>query len=117
MSEFDQVKDLLGKLTADQRREIFLLLRKEFPLHPLETELNAQAEVILEAIHKSSDLTLRGIRGVIAQAAFEVNIASRLRGWQVVPIKGDPPYDSHLRDANGDVTFKSKCSDSRNTDP
>jgi hypothetical protein len=108
MSESEQIKELLAKCSREQRKEIFQLLRKKFRIHPLEAELNVQAEVILEAIHKSSDLTLRGIRGVIAQAAFEVNIADRLAGFQVVPIKGDPPYDCLLRDAHGDVRIQVK---------
>lgn len=108
MSELDQVKDLLAKLTFEEKREIFQLLRKDIPIHPLETELNAQAEVILEAIHKSSDLTLRGIRGVIAQAAFEFNVAGKLKNFRVISIKGDPPYDTLLRDQNGDVRIQVK---------
>ena len=90
MSEVEQIKDLLVKCNREERQEIFRLLRKEFGIHPLETELNVQAEVILEAIHKSSDLTLRGIRGVIAQAAFDIYIANKLAGFQVVPIRGAP---------------------------
>lgn len=108
MSEFEQVKELIEKCTVEQRREIFQTLRKQFSIHPLEAELNTQAEIILEAIHKSSDLTLRGIRGVIAQAAFEVNVTVKLTGWRVIPVKGDPPYDSILRDTQGDIKIQVK---------
>lgn len=108
MSESEQIKALLAQCNREQRQEIFQHLRKEFRIHPIEDELNVQAEVILEAIHKSSDLTLRGIRGVIAQAAFEVNIANRLAGFEVVPIKGDPPYDCLLRDAHSDIRIQVK---------
>ena len=108
MSEFEQVKKLLATCTKDQRQEIFRLLRKEFPIHPIEAELNAQAEVILEAIHKASDLTLRGIRGVIAQATFEMNIASNLKGFRIVPIGGDPPFDCLMVDDIGDVKIQVK---------
>jgi hypothetical protein len=106
MSESEQIKELLAKCNREQRQEIFQFLRKEFGIHPLETELNVQAEVILEAIHKSSDLTLRGVRGVIAQAAFEVNIANKLAGFQVVPIIGDPPYDCLLQDAMSSIRIQ-----------
>ena len=85
MDELSQIKDLLARCTAEQRREIFHFLRAEFRIHPLEEKLNVQAEVILEAIHKASDLTLRGIRGVIAEAYLQMNIASTLHQWQVVP--------------------------------
>jgi len=108
MSESEQIKELLAQCNREQRQDIFRHLRKEFRIHPIEDELNVQAEVILEAIHKSSDLTLRGIRGVIAQAAFEVNIAKRLAGFEVVPINGDPPYDCLLRDAQGDIRIQVK---------
>jgi hypothetical protein len=83
-------------------------LRSEFRIHPIEAELNVQAEIILEAIHKSSDLTLRGIRGVIAEAFFQINIASRLAAWRLAPINGDPPYDCLLSDGDRQVRIQVK---------
>ncbi len=47
-------------------------LRKRLVLHPLESEWDINAETILSAIRRSSDLTLRGIRGIIAEATFEI---------------------------------------------
>lgn len=73
MTETEQVVQLLKSLRVAQRREIFQYLRKEFPIHPLEEKFNVSAEVILEAIERSSDLTQRGIRGLIAEASFEIN--------------------------------------------
>jgi hypothetical protein len=108
VSESEQIKEFLARCSREQRQEIFQFLRKEFGIHPLEAELNVQAEVVLEAIHKSSDLTLRGIRGVIAQAAFEVNIANKLAGFQVIPIIGDPSYDCLLQDAIGTIRIQVK---------
>jgi len=70
----DEILKLLEECSSEERREIFNHLRKEFPIHPLEADLNTQAEVILEAMARSSDLTMRGIRGIIAEAAFLVNV-------------------------------------------
>ncbi len=77
-------------------------------LHPLEEILNVQAEIILEAIHKASDLTRRGIRGVIAESYFVMNIASSIPPWRVVPFDGDPPYDCLLTDDKRQVRIQIK---------
>lgn len=108
MSELDHIKELLRSCSKDQRREIFHYLRPEFAIHPIEEELNIQAEVILEAIHRAGDLTLRGIRGVIAQTAFEIYVVNELEGWVNEPVEGDPPYDFLIRDALSSVRIQVK---------
>ena len=108
MNEVAEIKRLLGACTEDQRREIFHHLRREFPIHPLETKLNTQAEVILEAISRASDLTLRAIRGVIAEVAFRLNVISGLKNWTEEPRAGDFPYDFMLRDGVGPVRVQVK---------
>ncbi len=64
MTKKDDVLQLLEQCSPEERREIFNYLRREFPIHPLEADLNTQAEIILEAMARSSDLTMRGIRGL-----------------------------------------------------
>ncbi len=75
-----EIKRLLSLCSAQQRREVFDLLRAEFHIHPLELRLNATAELILEAIDRSSDLVQRGVRGVIAEAAFKLHVLQELKG-------------------------------------
>lgn len=108
MTEVEQIKHLLGLCTEEQRREIFNLLRAEFPIHAIESKLNAQAEIILEAIDRASDLTLRGIRGVIAEAAFEINVVRNLVGWRDIPLDRDYSYDFLLEDEKGQVKVQVK---------
>src|SRR5437773_2409908 len=88
-----EILRLLEQCSAEERFEVFQHLRREFPIHRLEVDLNAQAEVILEAMARSSDLTMRGIRGIIAEAAFLVDILQKLEGWRILEIEGDAPYD------------------------
>ena len=59
---------------------MFQALRAEFPIHPLEVKLNAEAEVILESIDRAGGLVLRMMRGVIAEAAFDVEVVRHLEG-------------------------------------
>ena len=108
MTEVEQIKKLLEACTVDQRREIFKYLRGEFRIHPIESQLNAEAELILEAIARSSDLTQRGIRGVIAEAAFETYVVNKLQGWDKLPLEGNSPYDFLLKDARGQVRVQVK---------
>ena len=108
MSEVEEIKILLARCTSEQRREVFKLLRPEFRIHPLEEKLNVRAEVILEAIDRASDLTLRGIRGIIAEAFFGQEIVPRLKGWVSLPLEGDFSYDFLLQDAGGKVRVQVK---------
>ncbi len=108
MTKKDDVLQLLEQCSPEERREIFNYLRREFPIHPLEADLNTQAEIILEAMARSSDLTMRGIRGIIAEAAFLVDILQKLEGWKPVEIIGDAPYDFLIEDAKGRVSIQVK---------
>jgi len=104
----DEILELLEECSSEERREIFNHLRKEFPIHPLEADLNTQAEVILEAMARSSDLTMRGIRGIIAEAVFLVDILQKLDGWKILVIEGDAPYDFLIEDSAGPVRIQVK---------
>jgi hypothetical protein len=104
----DEILNLLEQCSSDERREIFNHLRKEFPIHPLEADLNTQAEVILEAMARSSDLTMRGIRGIIAEAAFLVDVLQKMEGWQTLEIAGDAAYDFLISDAVGQISIQVK---------
>jgi hypothetical protein len=98
-----KIQALLAQCSRDERRELLSLLRKEFPIHDLERKLNTTAEVILEAIDRSSDLTLRGVRGVIAEAAFKEYVVLPLveRGWADLPVTGNSAFDFLLQTPNG----------------
>ena len=108
MADIEQIKRLLSLCSPAQRQEIFRYLREEFPIHPLEVELNTEAEIILEAIQRSGGLTLRMIRGVITEAAFEIEIVEHLEGWHNVTPQGDLPYDFLLDDGQGAVRVQVK---------
>jgi excisionase family DNA binding protein len=111
--ELDRLLKLLGSCRPETRREVFLHLREEFPIHPLEFELGMKAETILEAIKRANPLTLRGIKGVLAEASFEVNVVSRLAGWTSLAVSGNPAYDFLLDDGNGQVRVQVKLQRSK----
>ena len=96
----------LGEATAEERRRILEILRAEFPIHELERKWNTSAELILEAISRSSDLTHRGIRGVIAEAAFHRTVVIPLaeQGWVDKTPTGDHPFDFLLN--RGDLSVR-----------
>jgi Mg/Co/Ni transporter MgtE len=66
MTKQDEVLKLLEECSTEERVAIFKHLRKEIPIHALEAKLNTQAEVILEAMDRASDLTMRGCGGYAA---------------------------------------------------
>lgn len=117
MGDIEQIKRLLAACTPDQRRAVFDYLRGELDLHPLERALHARAEVVLEAIEQAGGLTLRMLRGVIAGAAFNIDVADRLAGWERVAFTGDRAYDALLRDSAGEVTVQVKLQRSLRSRP
>ncbi len=104
----DEVIRLLEVCTEEERLEVFQYLRKTIPIHAIEAKLNTQAEVILEAIDRASDLTLRGIRGIIAEAAFLVEVLGKLEGWKDVTPPGDAAFDFLIEDAISRVSIQVK---------
>ena len=89
----NKLKGLLDQCTEEQRKALFDYLKARLPKHPLESEWGVDAEVILSAISRSSDLTKRGVRGIIAEAVFERQVLPELRGWDAVSFTDDRPYD------------------------
>ncbi|HEX7296963.1 MAG TPA: hypothetical protein VF251_14510 [Pyrinomonadaceae bacterium] len=108
MSKKEELIRLLATCSPEDRIEIFQILRKEIPIHSLETELNTQAEVILEAMSRSADLTMRGIRGIIAEAAFLIEVLQKLEGWKIGNVVGNAAYDFLIEDSMSRVSIQVK---------
>jgi hypothetical protein len=107
-SSVQEIVRLLDHCSKEQRHEIFRILRAEFGIHPIEARLNVQAEVILAAIDRSNDLIQRGIRGVIAEAAFESYALESLAGWTRQAVVGDQSYDFLISDSARQVRIQVK---------
>jgi hypothetical protein len=118
MTDSAEVIHLLKQLTDAERLEVFSHLRQVIPIHEMEKTLMAPAETILEAIARSSDLTVRGIEGIIAESAFSVEVVPGLVGWSPVKFYGDVPYDEILTDGNGpEVKVQVKMQRRKNRKP
>lgn len=89
----DNLKRLIDECSNEQRAIILEYLKGRFPQHPLEQEWGVGADIILSAISRSSDLTKRGVRGIIAEAIFEKHVLTGLRGWEASAFTGNPTYD------------------------
>jgi hypothetical protein len=93
----EAAKELINRCTNEERIILLDFLMDRLPRHSLEREWGVDAEIILSAISRSSDLTKRGVRGIIAEAIFERNVLGRLNGWQVMSFVDDRPYDFLIR--------------------
>lgn len=93
-----------------KRAFILAYLRARIPLHPLEEEWRTTAEAILTAIARSSDLTLRGIRGILAEATFEKSVLPHVEsnGWAAANIVGDQSYDFLIERARQQIKIQVK---------
>lgn len=110
MTDLKNLSALLAGSNLEERRALFQKLREEFPIHALEKTWNTTAEIILEAIARSGDLTQRGVRGVIAEASFKECVVNQMtaQGWEDKPIPGEQSYDFLLGDASGDIRIQVK---------
>lgn len=72
-------------------------LRTRYPIHKLEREWRVPAEVILEAIARSPDLSQRGVRGLIAEAYFDQVVSTAVQGWEKDTPEGNHAFDCVLR--------------------
>lgn len=111
MSELtDQVCKLIEGATEEEQRIILAYLRERIPLHTLETEWKTTAEEILTAIARSSDLTLRGIRGILAEAIFEKRLLPKIerKGWTAIKIVGDQSYDFLIQRGKSQIRIQVK---------
>jgi hypothetical protein len=104
----DEIIQFLEACSPEERLEVFRYLRKSIPIHAIEAKLNTTAEIILEAIDRSGDITLRGVRGIITEVAFLIEILAKLEGWNVVEIAGEAPYDFLIEDGLGPVNIQVK---------
>lgn len=105
-----EICTLIDALSEEDQRAVLSYLRQRFPLHPLEQQWGTTAEAILTAIARSSDLTLRGVRGILAEATFEETVLPPLEssGWKAIPIVGDQTYDFVLEKAAARVRIQVK---------
>ncbi len=106
-----EVEALLSGLTDAERHALLRILRERYGVnvHPLEQRWNTTAEAILEAIDQSSDLTQRGIRGVLAEATFRtVVLPEKLQRWKEQLSVADQSFDLMLTDDVGQVRVQVK---------
>lgn len=104
----DELLDIVRASTPDQKARLFSELRSSHSIHDLEKQWRIGAEVILEAISRSNDLTKRGVRGVIAETIFALEIVPKLSSWKDVTPAGNHSFDSVLRKKNKDVRVQVK---------
>jgi hypothetical protein len=103
--------------SQSEREAVFRHVRTLVTIHPLERTLQTTAEVILAAIERAGGLTLRMIRGVIAEAVFDVEVAGALSGWQRMPVSGNQSFDVQLNDPQGAVRVQVKLQRSKGGRP
>jgi hypothetical protein len=91
----DEVCALIERANEAERRVILAYLRERLHLHPLEKEWSTTAELILTAIARSADITLRGVRGILAEAIFEEYLLPDIAAhdWKIAKIVGEQAYD------------------------
>jgi hypothetical protein len=94
----ETISKLIDECSEQDRKALKLYFQRLLP-HPLEREWGIDADTILSAISRSSDLTKRGVRGIIAEAVFVNEIIPTVAafGWQPVDFSGDHPYDALLK--------------------
>jgi hypothetical protein len=108
MSRVSKIEAIIAKCTPKERSAVLRSVQKLIPRHPFEIRMNAPADIILDALERSSDLIVRGVRGVVGEAVFVRQVIPRLRSWKNITTTGDHPYDVALQDRIGTVRIQIK---------
>lgn len=103
-----QIRAILAACTPEQRDQIVRLLRAEYRVHRIEQEWNTSAEIVLEALARSGPLTQRMFKGILAEAAFKVEVLDKLHAWEEVTPPGTHAYDFAIRRDGMTVTIQTK---------
>lgn len=93
----EALKESIDGYSLEERKELFQFLRARLPRHPLEVEWEIDGDDVLSSLYRATDLSKRGVRGLIAEFVFERDVLPSVweNGWKLVSIpKGDWPYDS-----------------------
>lgn len=106
----NEVCALIEQANDEERRVILAFLRERLHLHPLEKEWSTTAELILTAIARSADITLRGVRGILAEAIFEEYLLPDVaaKNWKIAKIIGEQAYDFLIERGNKQVKIQVK---------
>lgn len=97
MDSFEQLVDAVRSCTPEQKQRIFSEIRDSILIHELERTFNVRAEIILEAISRAGDFTQRGMRGVIAETVFVLDVLPTANGWLSEPPIEGVAYDVQLQ--------------------
>ncbi len=108
MDRIQEIKQFLETCSSADRQKLYAWLKEKYFIHPIEKEFGAPAQVILEAIARSSDLTKRGVRGIIAEATFKTKVVDSLPRWKNITPGGDHAYDFLLQYDNREVSIQVK---------
>lgn len=108
VDQFEQVKSAVDALPEESQRLMLAWLRSRYPVHALEQQFGTTAEVILEAISRSSDISQRGVLGLIAEASFQLNVIDKLEGWTDAPPDSEQAFDFRIRRGTEEIRIQVK---------
>lgn len=103
-----EIKRLIDECNDAHCQDVLQYVRKRADIHQLERKLNCKAEIILEAIDRAADITVRGIRGIITEVAFKQSILDNLGNWSDETTVGEFPYDFILTNNTQEVKIQVK---------
>lgn len=115
----NQIINLIQNCSQQEINYLYEKLRITSTPHPYEVEVGASAIVILDAIHRSPELTKRMLRGILAEAAFGNYVIPFIQqyGWINVTPQGNFAYDYALGDARGTLKVQVKLQRSEKGQP
>jgi hypothetical protein len=93
-----EIKRLIDACEEEHCHDVLKYVRKRVDIHPLETKLNCKAEIILEAIDRAADITIRGIRGIITEVTFKQQVLDNITTWTDITTVGEHAYDFLLEE-------------------
>jgi len=107
----EALKKSIDECSIEERKDLFQFIKARLPLHPLEVEWAIDGNDVLSSLYRATDLSKRGVRGLIAEFVFERDVLPSVKqnGWKLLSIpKGDWPYDSLVERDGKQVSIQIK---------
>lgn len=117
MQSKDEILIQIRNLDPVTRKELIADIRRENQIHGIESDWNASAESILEAISSAGPLNQRAVKGMLAEATFKSIQPVRWPNLTDTTPKGDLEYDFKLSDIYGDIRVQLKNQRSEKGNP
>lgn len=106
--DFEKLLLILRRCDKTQLNILSKKLNIDSYYHPIEDIIKVKPDILLNALMRSSYITLNGIRGIIAESTFNDILDKSFKSFKSLPTGAENPYDFLLEDTLGQIRVQIK---------